>query len=46
MFCASSTITKLREIEKGQEQDIGAILKKMKDEQYKKLNDILDKIDK
>jgi hypothetical protein len=39
-------ITKLREIEKGQEQDIGATLKKMKDEKYRKLNDILDKIDK
>jgi hypothetical protein len=39
-------ITKLREIEKGQEQDIGAILKKMKQEKQKDLENILDKLDK
>jgi hypothetical protein len=39
-------ISKLREIEKGQEEDIARILKKMQDEQRKKIEDVLDKLDK
>jgi hypothetical protein len=39
-------ITKLREIEKGQEEDIARILKKMQDEQRKKIEAELDKLDK
>jgi hypothetical protein len=39
-------ITKLREIEKGQEDDIARILKKMQDEQRKKIEAELDKLDK
>jgi hypothetical protein len=39
-------ITKLREIEKGQEQDIGRILKKLQEEQRKKIEAELDKLDK
>jgi hypothetical protein len=38
-------IATLREIEKGQEQDIGGTLKKMQEEQKKKLINILDKIE-
>jgi hypothetical protein len=38
-------IATLREIEKGQEQDIGGTLKRMQEEQKKKLINILDKIE-
>ncbi len=38
-------ITTLREIEKGQEQDIGGILRRLKKDKEKALTDILDKID-
>jgi hypothetical protein len=39
-------ITKLREIEKGQQDDIARILKKMQEEQRKKIEAELDKLDK
>jgi hypothetical protein len=39
-------ITKLREIEKGQEQDIGRILKRIQEEKRKQLERELDKLDK
>ena len=38
-------VATLREIEKGQEQDIGGTLKRMQEEQKKKLINILDKIE-
>ncbi|HEX4592277.1 MAG TPA: hypothetical protein VH120_20245, partial [Gemmataceae bacterium] len=39
-------ITKLREIEKGQEEDIARVLKKLQEEQRKKIEAALDQLDK
>jgi predicted transcriptional regulator len=39
-------ITKLREIEKGQEEDITRILKKIRQAKEKDIEDVLDKLEK